>query len=189
MKNEKINNPMRFIQSNQNLSLQMRQFNRKAKLWMVFGVLCLLMVVYMSIRRPTYLIPYGGIHHKVKFVVNRVDPYYLMVMAREDAATYFNATPRTIKGQSDLFLTRILPSLFGSTQVKMLEREKKYATNNTATTFYPENNAQIEGDTVVLNGSLITWIGDKITAQKTIKLTVKYAIKNGMAYIAGWTYA
>ena len=52
--------------------------------------------------------------------------------------------------------------------------------------FYPANTASVDGDTVKLTGTLVSWIDNKITNNKKITLSVTYSINNGMAYIVRW---
>lgn len=177
----------KYIRSHQNIELELRKFSRRNKFCLLFSSLCLILVVYVVVHRPTYIVPYG-LEKKVKLSVNRMTPYYLMRLARNDAETYFNVTPQTIKGASSIFLTRIEPSLYGKTQVLLRQRSAKYLQDNKTTMFFPENKSTVKGTVVQLKGNLITYVGDKKISAKETNLTVTYEIENGTSYIQRWQY-
>ena len=120
---------IKYVRSQQNLILQVAKYKRRSLVWMGFGLGALLLVVYLALHQTTYLIPYG-LEQKTAVSVSRVTPYYLEQLARSDALTYFDVTPQTVKQSATLFLTRVLPSLYGPVQVQLGEREKTYQKDN-----------------------------------------------------------
>ncbi len=177
----------RYLRSQQNIELKLRKFEKQNRYRLLFCLIIFSVMVYVVIHQPVYIEPYG-LDKRVKLTINRLDPYYLTKLARDDAQTYFDVTPQTVAGSSDIFLTRIEPQFFGETQVALKKREKDYRNDNKSTVFFPENKTQVLNDTVTLKGNLITVIGDRITNRKAITLTVIYDIDGGRAYIKRWDY-
>ena len=186
-KNKIISKYARYLRSQQNIELKLKKFEKQNRYRLLFCMIVFSLMAYVVIHQPTYIEPYG-LDKKVKLTINRLDPHYLMILARDDAQTYFDVTPQTVSGTSDIFLTRVEPRFFGETQVALKKREKDYFNDNKSTVFFPENTAQVLNDTVTLKGNLLTFIGDKITNRKAIILTVTYDIDGGRAYIKRWDY-
>lgn len=185
--NKTINKYARYLRSQQNIELKLKKFEKQNRYQLLFCIIVFSLMAYVVIHQPIYIEPYG-LDKKVKLSINRLDPYYLMKLARDDAQTYFDVTPQTISGASDIFLTRVEPKFFGETEVALKKREKDYRNDNKSTVFFPENKAQVMTDIVTLKGNLLTFIGDKITNRKAIVLTVTYDIDGGKAYIKRWNY-
>lgn len=175
------------LRSQQNIEMKLKKFEKKFRYSLIFCGICFSIMAYIATHQPTYIEPYG-LDRKVRLTINRLDPFYLRSLARNDAQTYFDITPQTIEGASGIFLTRIEPKYFGETQIALKKRMKEYLDSNKSTVFYPENNAEVNNNTVTLKGNLLTVIGDKITNQQAISLTITYDIEGGRAYIKGWKY-
>jgi len=184
---KKCNRYARYLRSQQNIEMKLKKFDKQNRYLLLFCVIVFSVMVYVVIHQPIYIEPYG-LDKKVKLTINRLDPYYLMTLARDDAQTYFDVTPQTIAGASAIFLTRIEPRFFGETEVALKKREKDYRNDNKSTVFFPDNNGLILNDTVTLKGNLLTFIGDKITSQKAVTLKITYDINGGKAYIKRWDY-
>lgn len=187
MKNPENDKFIKYVQSRQNLELKLKTVAKRSRYNLLFCMISFMVMGYVVVHQPTYIVPYG-LDKKVKVSINRVDSTYLSLLARNDAATYFNVTPQSVVGASGIFLTRIRPDYFGDTQVDLKKREKEYVNDNKSTLFYPEDNTVVTNESVSLKGNLITVIGNKITNQRTITLSITYAIDNGMTYIKRWHY-
>lgn len=176
-----------YLHSQQELQRQLRQFTQRHRNWLVFGFLCLALAAYVSLHRTTVLVPYG-LDQRVSVGLTQATPYYLTLLARNDAMTYFNATPKTIESASAIFLTRLQPQLYGDLQAPLLKRAQDYRRDNQTTVFFPIAGARVEGETVTLQGNLVTLIGDKTVRHQTLTVKVVYQSFHGLRYIAAWNY-
>ena len=121
--------------------------------------------------------------------INKVSPHYLSTLASADAALYFDIDPANIKLQSDNFLSRIYPAIYGDIQLKLLARMKEILQSNLSQVFYPEKVlVQDKTNFVQIKGQLIKLITDKVISTQAITLEIRYQFVNGLAYIQGWKY-
>ena len=154
----------------------------------IISLILIMVISYISTHKQITLVPYG-LAEKVQVAINKVSPHYLSTLATADAALYFDVNPANIKIQSDSFLTRIYPALYGSTQVKLVTRMKVILQSNLSQVFYPEKILiQDEANRVQIQGQLLKIITDKVISTQAITLEVRYHFVNGLAYIQGWQY-
>lgn len=156
-------------------------------LLILVGFLCSTMT-YMVFHKIEYLVPYN-MNQKVAVSVNEVTPGYLVALAMADAATYFNVDRYNVGAQTQLFLSRVDPSVMGRVGLELSRREKKIISDNLSQVFYPVN-CYVKNNTnfVVLKGRLVKWLATKLVQSNIVDISVDYSNINGHIFIKKWAY-
>ena len=175
-----------YLQNKQNLEVDAKRHRRKLRYALIGLTLLACLFAYVCLHRPVILVPYG-LDKKVSVSVSRVSPYYLMLLARNDAATYFDVTPQSIDENMSLFLARIAPRYVGQLQIPIKKRSMTIKKADKSSMFFPGEGAVIKGNTVTLKGRLIELISNKIIHNTSRTVTVTYDNINGQLFIKEWT--
>lgn len=175
-----------YLKSAQNLETDAKKSTRKLRYACIGIGFLLVLLAYVAVHRPVILVPYG-LDKKVSISVSRVTPYYLMLLARRDAATYFDVTPMTIDNNMALFLSRVAPRYVGQVQLLVKKRSAVFKNSDKSAIFYPGANTVVKGDHVTLKGRLIEMMSNKIVRNTDMTVNVTYDNINGQLFIKAWS--
>lgn len=185
-KTDRLTQTARYLKSAQNLEVDSKKSHRKLRYAAIGIGFLLLLLVYVAVHRPVILVPYG-LDKKVSVSVSRVTPYYLMLLSRDDAATYFDVTPITIDNNMALFLSRVAPRYVGQVQLMVKKRSAVFKNSDKSAIFYPGATAVVKGYHVTLTGRLIEMMSNKIVRNTEKTLNVTYENINGQLFIKAWS--
>lgn len=111
---------------------------------------------------------------------NKVDASYLRQMALFFIAERLNITPSNIN-QSHVTILQYTDSKFYHEFVSILDREKQaIIKQNISSVFYPEEIIAMPGDlSVLVNGSLMHWVGSVALSSTKKNYKLKFSYKSG----------
>ncbi len=182
----KLTEQKKYFDANRNLA------NTNKLLKIFIGALTAMVVamaisnIYVSVKKQVTIVPYDL---SGEFVVGAgtADPEYLAQLAVSDAQLYFNFIPQTIEVQSGRFLKRIHPSIYGKTQTAYAHIIERVRKNGLSQSFFPAE-IHVAGNTVTVEGRLREDIANKTVSNKKIKVTLRYRVVAGYAYITDLRY-
>lgn len=157
---------------------------------LVAGVLAIALAI-QSNSTPITLVPAnfassnGAITINPKKGFGEVSPEYVSQMALGDLGLVLNWTPQTVKIQYQRFLNRMTPELYAEQNVQLLNQAEEFQSNATTQSFYPDTTkVSADGNTVVAQGTLVRWTGEKESIRVTATYTITYAKSEGYAHVA-----
>lgn len=112
-------------------------------------------------------------------------PSYLEQMGTFIAYMVLNATPASMKFQSEQLKPYLAPEAYGGMQTDLTAKQERFERYQMSTVFYPsqiylaKNHCHIQ-----VEGELKTFIGGKVGSSKTRKLDIGCTNVNGRFYVA-----
>ncbi|MCE3238635.1 MAG: TraE protein [Gammaproteobacteria bacterium] len=179
-----------FIDFVENQRQIVKILSRWNKLLVILLSSSFILIAYVMTHHESFLIPFE-LEGKASISARHASDNYLSTIALSDVTTYFNFTPETIEDQSGRFLKRLDPTLFGSVQVQLADRQKGIKQDGLSEAFFPGKIEVLSKDnTVKMEGKLWQGIADKSIGNQTqsVSITVGYRFVNGLAYINRWHY-
>lgn len=170
----------------------------EAKAWRLASILLGLVVGVLSIAlvmqsqaTPMILVPAnfassdGPIKIQPTKDYSESSPDYLAQTALGDLALVLNFTPEDVEVQTQRFLNRMTPELYADQNVTMVTQALEFKSNSTTQSFYPSTTkVGSKGSTVVVDGTLVRWTGEKESIRAKVVYTVTYAKTKGYAHVA-----
>jgi type IV conjugative transfer system protein TraE len=157
---------------------------------LVAGVLAIALAI-QSNSTPVTLVPANFAASTGKVTINpkkgfgSVSPDYVSQMALGDLGLVLNWTPQTVRIQYQRFLNRMTPELYAEQNIKLLTQAGEFESNSTTQSFYPDvTKVSVDGNTVVANGTLVRWTGEKESIRVKATYTITYAKSEGYAHVA-----
>lgn len=119
--------------------------------------------MHASSAQRTVLVPYGMYfaNDSVKVDGSQRDADYLTLLARSDASALLVWQPKTVVRQIEVFLGRLTPGAYARYNLDLRTEAKKYEDLNASEVFYPSKITFQPPSSVVLEGSVMRWIGEK----------------------------
>lgn len=119
--------------------------------------------LHASSAQRTVLVPYGmyTANNEVKVDGSERDADYLTLLARSDASQLLVWQPKTVVRQIEVFLGRLTPGAYARYNLDLRTQAKKYEDLNATEVFYPSKITFVPPSSVVMEGSVMRWIGEK----------------------------
>lgn len=160
----------------------------------VFAIVIILiitnLILSISIIRKdqkVILVPFG-LNNKVTLSTNRPHNSYLEAVSRDIIYTILNLTPNNVDYAEKTILSFAHGSSYGKLKNQMEELKKNIVSKKFSTVFYP---VAIYPDsstlTVVIDGVLYTYFGQKEVSREKKKYEIKYNYTAGRLSIIGFS--
>lgn len=159
-------------------------------LGLVVGILAIALVM-QSRATPLTLVPADFASFKGPLTIQptkdygEASPDYLAQIALGDLALVLNWTPENVEVQHQRFLNRMTTELYAEQNVTMLTQAAEFKSSSTTQSFYPgRTKVSSKGSSVIVEGTLVRWTGEKESIRVKVIYTISYAKFKGYAHVA-----
>ena len=161
---------------------------------LALGAVCCVLgfgLIYEERNAPMILVPYdlatasGNLKINPNGKAGEVSPDYLATIALADLATVLDWTPETVEMQTQRFLNRLTPSLYGDQNVDLMAKAGEFKSNSTTESFYPSGTrVDASQNQVIVDGTLVRWEGEKQALNKKLTYRISYDTYKGYLHVS-----
>lgn len=111
---------------------------------------------------------------------SEMSPEYLEEMARYLSGLAFNATPKSVEGNIEIFLRYVAPEAFGDLRTRMAVQAERVKRDNVSTAFYPVSyQTLVSKRQSVITGDFVTMVGKQVVSTTRRSWRLGYSLESG----------